>query len=355
MYTNAQDNQPLYKNCSKLLISESPLQVLPTLAVKIGLNEALMLQQVHYWISNPLNKNIKKGRVWVYKSYSEWKREFPFWSLRTIQRTILSLEEKRILIANTFNRLITDRTKWYTINYEVLDSLDIGTHSQLGTTIVPSWHDGSAKLAHSIPENTTEIKNNNNNENENENVIQISNKEPRSRVRLERRAEAESHSKPTENTGKEFQIESNDSVVVDLMNMVKGWAISNVLMQSWLKKHGEKYITQKIELTRFSKARNPAAYLNKAITFDWILPTPKEVEKEKNKLIETISPTHEENVSWYLSLEKEKKKRYFEDAVTKHPYFDKLIKSNGLDFISEEFIETTWFKMLMELIGRAKR
>lgn len=352
MYKNAQDNQLFYKNCSKLLISESPLQVLPTLALKIGLNEAIMLQQVHYWTSNPMNKNIKKGRVWVYKSYSEWKREFPFWSLRTIQRTILSLEERKILIADTFNRLITDRTKWYTIDYEVLDSLDIGTSSQLGTMVVPSWNDGSAKLARSIPEITTEIKNNNN---ENNNVIKMSNNETRLQVKSKSRVEAKPHSEQKENPTKESQIEPNGSVVVDLMKMVQGWAISNVLMQSWLNQYGEKYITEKIELTRFSSARNPAAYLNKAITFDWIPPAPKEDEEGKNKPMKAIFPTHEENVSWYLSLDIEEKKRYFENAITKHPYFDKLIKSNGLDFISGEFVETTWFKMLMELIGRAKR
>lgn len=353
MYTKAQDNQPFYKNCSKLLISESPLQVLPTLALKIGLNEAIMLQQVHYWTSNPMNKNIKNGRVWVYKSYSEWKREFPFWSLRTIQRTILSLEERKVLITDTFNRLITDRTKWYTIDYEVLDSLDIGTYSQVGTIVVPTWNDGSANLARSIPETTTEIKNNNN---ENENVIKISKKETRPQVKSKARVEAMPHSEQKENPNKESQIEPNGSVVVDLMKMVQGWAISNILMQSWLKQHGEKYIIEKIELTRFSKARNPAAYLNKAITFDWIPPALKESEEGGNKpIIETIFPTNEENVSWYLSLDLEAKKRYFENAVTKHPHFDKLIKSNGLDFTSGEFIETTWFKMLMELIGRAKR
>jgi len=33
---------------SNLLIQEVPLMVLPTLATKIGLNEAMFLQQLHY-------------------------------------------------------------------------------------------------------------------------------------------------------------------------------------------------------------------------------------------------------------------------------------------------------------------
>lgn len=35
---------------SKLLIDEEPLQVLPGLAAVIGLNEALVVQQLHYWL-----------------------------------------------------------------------------------------------------------------------------------------------------------------------------------------------------------------------------------------------------------------------------------------------------------------
>ena len=81
-------------NFSKLLIPDRPLQVLPSLAVLIGLNEAIVLQQIHYWLSNELNNKIIDGKKWVYNTYEEWGRQFPFWSCRTIQRTMLSLENK---------------------------------------------------------------------------------------------------------------------------------------------------------------------------------------------------------------------------------------------------------------------
>ena len=35
---------------SRLLIKESPVMIIPSLAVKIGLNEAVVLQQIHYWL-----------------------------------------------------------------------------------------------------------------------------------------------------------------------------------------------------------------------------------------------------------------------------------------------------------------
>ena len=63
---------------SRLLIHESPLQVLPSLAVKIGLNEAIILQQLHYWLNPDHNKNIREGSHWVYNSYEQWQKQFPF-------------------------------------------------------------------------------------------------------------------------------------------------------------------------------------------------------------------------------------------------------------------------------------
>lgn len=332
MRTNQQEPKPIRRNHSKLLISESPLQVLPTLAVKIGLNEALMLQQVHYWISNPMNKNMREGRTWVYKTYAEWQQEFPFWSLITIKRTCYTLEKMGLLLSTSeFNKLITDRTKWYTIDYDKLDSLEVGSLYQNDTMAVSNRGDGRINLIRSIPETTTEITTENNN------------KKAYKVIKLPKL-------KPTQQS----QFEPNGSVVVDLMNMVRGWAISKVLMESWLKQHGLEYLQQKIELTKSANAKNPGAYLNKAINLDWIPPAPKEDEETSNKPSEPIFPTHEENITWYQSLTQEEKQRCFEYALTKNAHYDQILGANGISFLGEDFIGGTWFKMLMSLIGRAK-
>ena len=64
---------------SPLLINEPPLQVLPSLAQKIGLNEAIIVQQVHYWLNPKFNKNYFEGRNWVWNTYEQWQQQFPFW------------------------------------------------------------------------------------------------------------------------------------------------------------------------------------------------------------------------------------------------------------------------------------
>lgn len=110
---------------SNLLINEPPLMVLPSLAVRIGMNEALILQQIHYWLNPKINKNFKEGKYWVYNTYKQWKELFPFFSDKTIRRTIYNLEEKNLILSSEFNTKQGDRTKWYTVNYEEICALDL--------------------------------------------------------------------------------------------------------------------------------------------------------------------------------------------------------------------------------------
>ena len=101
---------------SRLLIDEPPLQVLPSLAREIGLNEAIMLQQIHYWLLKSGNEF--EGARWFYKTLEDWQTEFPFWSAMTIRRTLGSLEKQKIIKIGNFNKKKFDKTKWYTIDYE---------------------------------------------------------------------------------------------------------------------------------------------------------------------------------------------------------------------------------------------
>lgn len=106
---------------SSLLIDEHPLVVLPSLAKEIGLNEAIMLQQIHFWISK--RKHLKDGRYWVYNTYDGWTEQFPFWSKSTTIRILKRLEDSELIITGNHNRLKIDNTKWYTINYEKVSEL----------------------------------------------------------------------------------------------------------------------------------------------------------------------------------------------------------------------------------------
>jgi hypothetical protein len=112
------DGTPEY---SKLLIDEAPLQVLPSLAALVGLNEAIVLQQLHYWICKSENRH--DGRLWVYNTYEQWQAQFFFWSIATIQRVFTSLEKQGVVLARRLEVQEWNQRKWYTIDYEALNRL----------------------------------------------------------------------------------------------------------------------------------------------------------------------------------------------------------------------------------------
>lgn len=113
------------KTTSKALIDEDPILFLPTLAVAVGVNEAIFLQQIHYWtkINEKAKRNKKQGFYWTYNTYEDWREYFPFWSSKTIQRIVKGLATANLLVVGCFNTMKLDQTRWYRINYKNLETL----------------------------------------------------------------------------------------------------------------------------------------------------------------------------------------------------------------------------------------
>ncbi len=109
---------------SNLLFNKRPLIINPDLATLIGLNESIILQQIHYWLEKKKehNTDYHDGHYWVYNTYEQWHEQFSFWSIMTIRRTITKLESSQLLLSAKYNKAGFDKTKWYTINYQALDN-----------------------------------------------------------------------------------------------------------------------------------------------------------------------------------------------------------------------------------------
>lgn len=143
---------------SSLLVDERPMLILPSLAEKVGLNEAVLIQQIHYWLEK--SRHIKEGRKWIYNTYKDWKKQMPFWSHATIGRTIRSLEEMGFLISANFNASKMDKTKWYTIDYKKIAELEasLGIEhrvSQAEEMNITDWDSEDDNVQQPIPETTT--------------------------------------------------------------------------------------------------------------------------------------------------------------------------------------------------------
>ena len=127
---------------------------MPTLATIIGLNESIVLQQVHYWlkIKEKSQQDYIDGHYWVYNTYEQWQEQFPFFSLRTLRRTFTSLEKMGLLLSGNYNKAGFDKTKWYSIDYNAYESL-LSSCVQNGHIVRPNWPIGNG---HNDQTNTIE-------------------------------------------------------------------------------------------------------------------------------------------------------------------------------------------------------
>lgn len=141
---------------SRLLIDEPPLQVLPSLARELGLNEAIMLQQMHYWLIKSSHEF--EGVKWFYKTLEDWQTEFPFWSTMTIRRTLTNLEKQKVIRIGNFNKKKFDKTKWYTIEYQCVNRRCV----QYEQTMCSNRTDGCVQFEQTYTREYTETTTENN-------------------------------------------------------------------------------------------------------------------------------------------------------------------------------------------------
>lgn len=110
----------------RLLFNEEPITINRLAANVLGLNEAIVVQQIHYWlnINEKAKINIYDGKVWTFNTYKNWQKEnFTFWSVSTLKRIFSKLEENGILIKGNYNKKKYDQTLWVTLDYDVLEKL----------------------------------------------------------------------------------------------------------------------------------------------------------------------------------------------------------------------------------------
>jgi hypothetical protein len=99
----------------------------PEIAKLIGVDEAIMLENIHYWVKRNManGKNIVNGKAWTYNSMNAFTVIFPFWSEKQIRRILKSLKDHELIETGCFNKHKRDKTLWYTV-------------SQTGMTLFPN-------------------------------------------------------------------------------------------------------------------------------------------------------------------------------------------------------------------------
>lgn len=86
-------------------------------ADKYGLDEAVILFHIRYWVSRHTkeNRNFHDGYYWTYGSAQKLSDKFYFFHPKKIQRLIASLEKQGVILVGNYNKRKGDKTKWMTI------------------------------------------------------------------------------------------------------------------------------------------------------------------------------------------------------------------------------------------------
>lgn len=96
------------------------LSVNRRLAVIIGLNEAMVLQQMSYWLDEQEYGQEHEGRMWIYNTMEQWQAQFPFWSVDTVKRSIASLQKRGLIVVQKLAAKTRDQTNYYTIDHDAV-------------------------------------------------------------------------------------------------------------------------------------------------------------------------------------------------------------------------------------------
>ncbi|MGM9951543.1 MAG: hypothetical protein ACI33P_15520 [Lysinibacillus sp.] len=144
-----------------LLTKESPLIILPSVALKIGTFEAVFLQQLHYRLN--YSNTVVEGYKWYQCTMDKWLVQLSILSKSTVERIIKSLCAKQLVERKGFD----GKGTYYRIRYEVLQEMLVvdsasnrgvpqtdGNHASTCGTIVPQTEGaGTSDWGAKLPEN----------------------------------------------------------------------------------------------------------------------------------------------------------------------------------------------------------
>jgi len=87
------------------------------IAKKYGIEEAILLQNLYFWIekNKANNKHYYNDTYWTYNSKKAFADIFPYMTPRKIDYTLKNLIDKGLVITGNFNENATDRTLWYAL------------------------------------------------------------------------------------------------------------------------------------------------------------------------------------------------------------------------------------------------
>ena len=114
----------------RIITSGKALVLCPKITQHFGVSAALVLQQLHYWLSKEnLSYGIidENGYQWIRNTYEQWCEQIQVLTLSTLRRAFSTLEKNNIILSQRFAEKSRysggNQVKFYTINYDQLESV----------------------------------------------------------------------------------------------------------------------------------------------------------------------------------------------------------------------------------------
>jgi hypothetical protein len=120
----------------------------PEVAAKVGLNAAVIFQNILWWAEKNAanNKHFHDGLWWTYNSVSAFADLFPYLTGKQIRTALTKLEDDGLLVSGSFNKSAYDRTKWY------------APTCPIGKSDLPKRSNENDQKGEPIPDINTDIK-----------------------------------------------------------------------------------------------------------------------------------------------------------------------------------------------------
>ena len=116
-------------------------------AVEVGVNAAIVLENFKFWINKNIanNKHYYDGEYWTYNSIKAFEILFPFWSSKQIRTILNKLIDNGYLNTGNYNKSPYDRTLWYSFTSKSKELLQLDNYTnkesaetEEGNSILPN-------------------------------------------------------------------------------------------------------------------------------------------------------------------------------------------------------------------------
>lgn len=126
---------------NKLLINQPPIMYQPMLAASIGLREAILVQQIHFWARTNQevgNRNYFRDEHWWAVALSEWWQNRLAFPASTFWRVLRALRDREDPLIFSFRESDgRGNPLWLRVNYNALNDIAELMNSEPSVSLPP--------------------------------------------------------------------------------------------------------------------------------------------------------------------------------------------------------------------------